>query len=156
MKCVVYLSFMLYMVNKFEEPYWWNLSGSWCHQGISIHGINLFHTEYSIFITQLVVYYIVCNIIFHNITASINRSLSLPMNVIKWKHFLHYWPFVWGIHRSPVNSLHKGQWCRAFFLLIYAWINGWVNNHEAGDLRCYCAHYNVTIIPWFQSGERLI
>ena len=31
-------------------------------------------------------------------------------DVIKWKHFPRYWPFVWGIHRSPVNSLHKGQW----------------------------------------------
>ena len=25
-------------------------------------------------------------------------------DVIKWKHFLCYWPFVWGIHRSPENS----------------------------------------------------
>ena len=23
--------------------------------------------------------------------------------------FLRYWPFVRGIHQSPVNSLHKGQ-----------------------------------------------
>ena len=30
--------------------------------------------------------------------------------VIKWKHFPRYWPFVRGIHRSPVNSPHKGQW----------------------------------------------
>ena len=32
--------------------------------------------------------------------------------VIKWKHFPGYWPFVRGIHRSPVNSPHKGQWRR--------------------------------------------
>ena len=25
-------------------------------------------------------------------------------DVIKWKHFLCYWPFVRGIHQSPVNS----------------------------------------------------
>ena len=31
-------------------------------------------------------------------------------DVIKWKHFPCYWPFVRGIHRSPVNSPHKGQW----------------------------------------------
>ena len=30
-------------------------------------------------------------------------------NVIKWKHFPRYWSFVRGIHRSPVNSPHKGQ-----------------------------------------------
>ena len=32
---------------------------------------------------------------------------------LKWKHFPRYWPFVWGIHRSPVNSLHKRQWSGA-------------------------------------------
>ena len=41
-------------------------------------------------------------------------SLSWQHNhhddVIKWKHFPRYWPFVRGIHRSPVNSPHKGQW----------------------------------------------
>ena len=42
-------------------------------------------------------------------------------DVIKWKHFLRYWPFVLGIHRSPMNSLHKGQWRRGLmFSLIYA------------------------------------
>ena len=31
------------------------------------------------------------------------------------------------------------------FTLICVWINGCVNNREAGDLRRYCAHYGVTI-----------
>ena len=31
-------------------------------------------------------------------------------DVIKWKHFPSYWPFVRGIHRSSVNSPRKGQW----------------------------------------------
>ena len=47
-------------------------------------------------------------------------------DVIKWKHFLHYWPFVRGIHWSPVDSPHKGQWCKALmFSLIWARTNGW-------------------------------
>ena len=59
-----------------------------------------------------------------------------------WRHqmatFPLYWPFVRGIHRSPVNSHHKGQWRGALmFPLICAWINRWVNNREAADLRCY-------------------
>ena len=29
--------------------------------------------------------------------------------VIEWKHFPRYWPFVRGIHRSPVNSPHKAS-----------------------------------------------
>ena len=59
-----------------------------------------------------------------------------------WRHqmkiFPRYWPFVRGIHRSPVNSPHKGQWRGALmFSLIYVWIISWVNNREAGDLRRY-------------------
>ena len=68
-------------------------------------------------------------------------------DVIKWKHFPRNWPFVWGIHRSPVNSPHKGQWRGAFmFSLICARINGWVNNCEAGDLRRIRPHYDVTVM----------
>ena len=68
-------------------------------------------------------------------------------DVIKWKYFLRYWPFVRGIHRSPVNSSHKGQWRGAFmFSLICARLNGWVNNCEAGDLRRICSHYDVTVM----------
>ena len=36
-------------------------------------------------------------------------------DVIKWKHFPRYWPFVWEIRRSPVNSPHTGQWRGALF-----------------------------------------
>ena len=58
-----------------------------------------------------------------------------------------YWPFVRGIHRSPVNSPHKGQWRGALmFSLLCAWLNGWVNNREAGDLRRYRAHYDVIVM----------
>ena len=68
-------------------------------------------------------------------------------DVIKWKHFPRNWPFVRGIHRSPVNSLHKGQWRGALiFTLICVWINNWVNNGEAGDLRRYRIHYDVTVM----------
>ena len=51
-------------------------------------------------------------------------TLCLPRqsyhdDVIKWKYFLCYRPFVRGIHRPPINSHHKGQWRRAlnFFYL---------------------------------------
>ena len=68
-------------------------------------------------------------------------------DVIKWKHFPRYWPFARGIHRSLVNSQHKGQWRGALmFSLICVWINGWENNREAGDLRRYRAHYDVTVM----------
>ena len=96
-------------------------------------------------------------------------------DVIKWKHFPRNWPFVRGIHRSPVNSPHKGQWRGALmYSLICVWINDWVNNREAGDLRPNRAHYDVTVMdlwcflqstpnkrlskqsrrPWFETPSR--
>ena len=68
-------------------------------------------------------------------------------DVIKWKHLPRYWPFVRGIHRSPVNSPHKGQlrWA-LMFSFICAWTNGSVNNPEAGDLRRHLAHYDVIVM----------
>ena len=85
-----------------------------------------------------------------------NRTMKMSGHhddVIKWKHFQRYWPFVRGIHRSPMNSPHKGQWRRAFmFSLICAWINRGVNNHEAGDLRRYRAHYDVIVMCFIHDG----
>ena len=68
-----------------------------------------------------------------------------------WRHqmetFPRSWPFVWRIHRSPVNSPHKGLWRGALlFSLICAWIDGWTNNRDAGDLRRHRAHYDVTVM----------
>ena len=92
-------------------------------------------------------------------TEPCGKTSTIPKkqhdDVIKWKHFPRYWPFVRGIHRWPVNSAHKGQWRRALmFSLICLWINCWVNNCEAGDLRCHRGHYGVTVMKrecyaWF-------
>ena len=72
-------------------------------------------------------------------------------DVIKWRHFPRYWPFVRGIHRFPVTSPHKGQWRGALmFSLICVWINDWISNREAGDLGRYRAHYGVTVMPCYR------
>ena len=71
-------------------------------------------------------------------------------DVIKWKHFPRYWPFARGIHWSPVNSPHKGQWRGA---LVFSLICAWVNNREAGDLRHHRAHYDVTMLLDLHSGN---
>ena len=79
-------------------------------------------------------------------TIIIIWTLGIHDDVTKWKHFARYFPFVWGIHRSPVNSPHKGQWRGALmFYLICAWINRWVNTREAGDLRRHRAHHDVIV-----------
>ena len=83
----------------------------------------------------------------NNIENDLIWFLLTHDDVIKWKHFPRHWPFVRGIHRSLVNSSHKGQWRGALmFSLICVWINGWVNNREAGDLRRYRSHCDVTVM----------
>ena len=68
-------------------------------------------------------------------------------DVMKWKHFPRYWPFVRGNHRPPVDSPHKCQWRGALvFSLICAWTNGWGNNRDAGDLRRHRAHYEAIVM----------
>ena len=74
------------------------------------------------------------------------------VSLIPWwrqqmEHFPTYWPFVRGIHRWPVNSPHKGQWCGALmFSFISAWSNSWVNNCDAGDLKRHRIHYDVIVM----------
>ena len=47
----------------------------------------------------------------------------------------------------PVNFLHKGRGRGALMLsLIWARINGWVNNREAGDLSRHHVHYDVIVM----------
>ena len=69
-----------------------------------------------------------CAKVFSNESQRLDYKTASPMiydDVINWKHFPRYRPFVRGIHRWPVNSPHKGQWRGALmFSLICAWING--------------------------------
>ena len=75
-------------------------------------------------------------------------------DVIKWKHFPRDWPFVWGIHRSRWIPHTKASDAELFmFTLICVWINGWVNNREAGDLRRYRGHYDVIVMQFAWKKE---
>ena len=81
-------------------------------------------------------------------------EINFHDDIIKWKHFPRNWPFVRGIHRSPVNSPHNGQWRGALkFSLSCAWINAWVNNCDADDLRRHRAHHDVTVICSEEHGR---
>ena len=67
-------------------------------------------------------------------------------DIIKWKHFLHNWPFVRWIHQSPEYSLHKDQWYRTLmFSLICTQTNGWAKKSRCWwfemplkSLWCHC------------------
>ena len=57
-----------------------------------------------------------------------------------WRHQIEILPalLVLGAGNSPVNSPHKGQRRGALVIsLIGVWINDWVNNRQADDLRCH-------------------
>ena len=72
-------------------------------------------------------------------TSGVEQNDRQHDDVTKWKHFPRYWPFVRGIHQSPVNSPHKGQWHGALMF-------SWVNNGEAGDMRRHRPHYDVSVM----------
>ena len=82
-------------------------------------------TRYScvthVFCLWLIHFLVMELIFFPEMTA---RSIEYHDAVITWKHSPRYWPFVRGIHQSPVNSPHKTQWRGALMSsLICAWIN---------------------------------
>ena len=80
-------------------------------------------------------------------TTLVDSCQSICLIIIKWKYFPRYWPFVRGIHRSSVNSPHKGQWRGALmFSSICVGINCWPNNRDPDDLRCHQAHYEVAVV----------
>ena len=57
-------------------------------------------------------------------------------DVIKWKHFPRYWPFVRGIHQAPE-------------FLYFLWSAPELTlskNREAGDWRRHCAYYDAPVM----------
>ena len=67
-----------------------------------------------------------------------------------WRHQMETFSVllacVRGIQQSALDSPSKDQWCRALMFLFCVWTNGWANHRDAGDLRCHCAHYDVTVM----------
>ena len=88
---------------------------------------------------------------------------SVVLNRSWWCHQMETFSTLLAICAG--NSLVTGefpaqnQWRGALmFSLICAYMNGWVNNGEAGDLRCHRAHYDVTamcFLLFFQCSELL-
>ena len=68
-------------------------------------------------------------------------------DVIEWKHFPRYWPFVRGIPGHRWIPLTKEQWRGPLmFSLISTRTNVSVNNRDAGDLRRHRTHCDVTVM----------
>ena len=74
--------------------------------------------------------------------------------VIKWKVF-RVTALCEG-NRSPVDSLHKGQWRGALmFSLIFAWTNGWANVQDPDVLNRHGVHYDITAMGQWTQYSRL-
>ena len=95
------------------------------------------------------------------------RSCSLKTSILSvkcmpwWRHQMERFSALLvlcaGNSPGPVNSPHKGQWRRALmFSLICVYINGWVNNREAGDLRRHHGHYDVNLMPYREGQFQLL
>ena len=68
-----------------------------------------------------------------------------------WRHQMEIFFMLLALcaGNSPLigNSPHKGQW-RGVLMFLWStpWINDWVNNREAGDLRSHRVYYDVIVI----------
>ena len=108
----------MYQTMKQGVLWWNNFAHVWLHVWVCVEDIPLnMHT--------VVLYFVWCGqiISFNRLKYASTHIFFMLLHwhrgnhddVIKWKHFPRYWPFVWGIHRSPVNSHTKASdaelWC---------------------------------------------
>ena len=85
------------------------------------------------------------------------RWVAIHDDVIKWKPFPRYWPFVYGVHRWPVSSPHQGQWREAliffFDLRLYKRLSkqwrGWWFETPSRPLWRHCNM--LGILSWYPS-----
>ena len=73
------------------------------------------------------------------------------LSISWWRHQMETFSALLALCAG--NSLVTGEFQRpvtrgfdVFFWSAPAWINGWVNNREAGDLRRHRAHYDVILM----------
>ena len=79
--------------------------------------------------------FVITSVLCYIMTTS-NGNIFLVTGPLCRKFTGHLW-----IPRTKVSGV--GLW---YFLWSAPWINGWVNNHEAGDLKRYHAHYDVIVM----------
>ena len=62
-------------------------------------------------------------------------------DIIRWNHFPRNWTFVRRILLTKASDAEL-----SCYLCSAPWINGWVNNNEAGVSRRHRAHYDVIVM----------
>ena len=75
------------------------------------------------------------------------ETFSALLALCEWGEFTgHRWI-------PPTKASDAELWC---FLWSAPWINGWINNGEAGDLRRHRALYDVIVVLWDRSSATLL
>ena len=103
-----------------------------------------YHVDYVICVFAMLTYFSEC-------TVSTWRTAYVAFCFPWWRHQMETFSALLALCAGnspvPVNSPHKGQWRGALmFSFICAWINDWVNNREADDLRRQDGHYDVIVM----------
>ena len=75
------------------------------------------------------------------------------LNITWWRHQMETFCALLAIcaGNSPVPTQRPVT--RSFGFFICARINGWVNDHEDGDLRHYRGHYDVTVMKQWKGSD---
>ena len=86
-----------------------------------------------------------------NSTGAKHEAAAAVGQIAWWRHKMETFSALLALCAGnspvPVNSPHNGHWRGTLmFSLICAWINDWVNNREAGDLRRHRGHYDVNVM----------
>ena len=133
---------VLWCLNLTRVKLWWNI---WAFSYWT-------ESEFNSFPPRGIAVYIRCAfLLFTNVFHTLNvflvflrhKSLTLSYdsichlfhmhdNVIKWKHFPRYWPFVRGIQRSSINSPHTGQWRGALVFCLICALNKRLGKQSRG------------------------
>ena len=94
---------------------------------------------------KAVIFCCTCGFHLSDIAVLINDEIMTSMR------FLHYWPFVRGIYRSPADSLYKWVGNAEFDVFFVVEPEQEAEQTvEAGDLRCYGARatWYISLIPF--------
>ena len=156
----------------YKMPFRYNLSGVWLKLSkssqlsiIQYVGLCVFSLPISFVMIERI--YILCLIIIIKSEVwTITHCLGLGhetmvcavcLSIFLWHRMETYSALLVlcvGIHRSPVNSPHKGQWRGALMSsLICAWQNVWINYRDVGDRRRHRVCYDVTVMSALFSGN---
>ena len=124
------------------------------------------NNHFDLFLKNVCKYPLISSLMFHTFVNVIYPGRDEGLGPSSPTYNMNQWGKSWWRHEMeavsaslalcvgnspvPVNSPHRGQWRGALmFSLIGVWINGWVNNREAGDLRRHRGHYDVNVMSYW-------